>query len=1450
MLTTTMVAVPGPTCYPDMMHHQQLPPPQPLVALPQQQQSLPPQSMPQQTLVHPAQPAPPLQPQTHQQQQQQQNLPNQTGAASQQQQPPPPPSNSGGPPPPQSSQPANTSSNLAACNNHTSVPPPTIQHSPAHPSLQQHAPGGRPLLHQHPPPPLTVPVPLNHTSLGNTTLTNSTNIPVVTSTIDMAAPIHQYNPNQPPPPYCPPEYYGGEYYPGPPPDYCPPTHMCAVHGVPQGPATVRMVSTNSNPPIALPVQVPPGHVVQQIVDENGTLQHVILSSQFGHMSVCYHGGNGGQPGPPQFYGQPGNPPPTHQGYVTSYQPSPPQYSPVMTPPPLTQPSPPPHNYQQKPDRHIGRQFEKPRHKIYPRQQQQQQQQHYGGPQQSIPPSNASLANTPPLSPKKEDGYRKAENGGEDEAFEDIQAQLAALLSQIPPVQIKNITPRSATLHWKAPPLHLLHQNNNSVSSAVTATDDTDSQQDNLNNSDNTSANSTNNNCNHQHQRHVPLPTEAAATVSYSTDEVSYEVLLNGALITTVNGHTNTLLHDLKPGFEYSVQIWCLCGSVRGSTASVELVFYTPSTVPEKPGPPRLINKTKNNLHIKWVSPRDDGGARITGHVLELMESTGCAADCSNNGAATDDGYTRATGAAHQWREVYRGRGREFTVNKLTPATGYRLRIAAVNQNGPSDWSPELVCTTCGVPPSQPHVPSLERAAVNGLTLAWPRNCPTESYILKMEDSLNGYGFMPVYRGPENVYSCTGLRRNSDYKFRLAAENDNGESPLSDIVCYSTQPEKPGAPTPPSVKGKPRTHYLRLCWSPPSDHGGSCIARYRLTMDKGQGFEVVYVGEHCECDCHELVPGTCYQVKAQAISAGGDGPWSKVNTVTTEPIAPHQCRPPAVSGKPKANLMNLKWECTPCDGGSAVTEYNLEMISSNYDRRMVYTGRNNECTVASLLPGRAYIFLVRAVNRVGPGQWSEPLESVSGAGPPDAPKCPQLSCRSPQTVTASWEAPINNGAKIDSYTIAVAEASLSHPELSESSSMCGDSEITELIFNTATTTSSTTGDVRHLHPDTSYAIRVCAVNSAGMGAFSSHALITTPSSVPSAPTHISTVTTSSSITLEWTEPKCNGDPIQHYVVELVDTGVSRTTIGPMLEFTMPDCEPDTSYRVRVRACNSVGQGSYSTAVKCQTRSLPPAPPVLELVKASYNSFKLSWGDRKQNIYAAQPLTYCLQMEYPNPHNNNKEFYQVYKGTNSAYKITKLDEATDYRLRICASNQAGIGPNSDPVHLRTTRAPPPAPKAPRARERNSENSMACFLVEWSPVRCFNDDPVTYVLQTKIATSKNDYTTVYTGSSTSHVLRQLMSDSLYNVRVCGVRHCGQEELLGGYSSPIVFNTPKVHHAPRQHAHHHHSDTAVTQRGTGSTKFSWRKLSDAKKASVIVIVFSLLAALLAYILAPTLGG
>ena len=47
-----------------------------------------------------------------------------------------------------------------------------------------------------------------------------------------------------------------------------------------GPATVRMISNDGSQPVPIQLTTPsPGQLVQQIVDENGVLTHLILSSQ-------------------------------------------------------------------------------------------------------------------------------------------------------------------------------------------------------------------------------------------------------------------------------------------------------------------------------------------------------------------------------------------------------------------------------------------------------------------------------------------------------------------------------------------------------------------------------------------------------------------------------------------------------------------------------------------------------------------------------------------------------------------------------------------------------------------------------------------------------------------------------------------------------------------------------------------------------------------------------------------------------------------------------------------------------------------------------------------------------------------------------------------------------------------------------------------------------------------
>ncbi|XP_076062966.1 miles to go isoform X2 [Oratosquilla oratoria] len=878
-------------------------------------------------------------------------------------------------------------------------------------------------------------------------------------------------------------------------------------------------------------------------------------------------------------------------------------------------------------------------------------------------------------------------------------------------------------------------------------------------------------------------------------DLRYEVFVNGNYNTTVTT-TDITLDKLSPATEYQVHLVCVTDAVRG-TPTESQTFTTLSTVPDTPAPPRCAHKSRSYILLRWAAAKENG-SKITAYCLEL---------CS---------------VGSEWREVFRGKGKQYTVNKLQPQTTYRVRLFAINEHGKSEYSEETEVCTSGSPPSQPQPVGLEKPGINSLILTWTRRQQDESFTLQMEDALNGYGFRPVYDGRETRYVCRDLRRNTDYKFRLCTHNEAGTSPFSDIACYRTLPDRPKPPSIPVLKGRPHSTRLVITWNPPVDHGGSPVSVYRAEMDHGEGFVCVYTGELCECECQNLKPGTSYHVRVNGSSSGGASDWSSVATLCTEAVCPTQCQAPKLVGKPKASTLQLRWGSPEYDGGAQVTQFEIDMTSPDNERRQVYCGRDTECTVASLLPGRPYIFLVRAVNRIGAGAWSEPLEVVSGAGPPDAPHTPQLTCRAPHTVHVAWEEPINNGAGIEQYTVQVAEVSCPHAESSESSSTCGDME-SDLAFSTAHTGHSTTAEVRNLNPATTYAFRIQASNSAGSGPWSAHSMVTTPAAPPAPVAYLSASPAATSVTLLWGEPANHGDPITHYVIEVADK--TFTTPGLETEYTVTDLLPETQYKVRIQAVNSVGPGGFSAVTKVITRALPPSPPQLELVKASHNSLRLKWGDGRN----ADMITYYLQMEFPKPHSNTTEFYNIYNGTNQNYKVGKLEENTTYRLRIFASNEAGDGPFSTIVEMTTTKAPPNPVKPPRAIECPGMT----YRIEWSAVKCRGDDPIMYRLQVLQAGKDKDYSVVYTGSETSYTLTELEPSTWYNVRVCGVRVCEDgETMAGAFSTPAVFNTPKPVPAT-------YMTTPVHT--TKESSFHWRDLSDQHKALTILFGFSLVAIIIA---------
>nr|CAD7423352.1 unnamed protein product [Timema monikensis] len=1051
------------------------------------------------------------------------------------------------------------------------------------------------------------------------------------------------------------------------------------------------------------------------------------------------GAGSNQPPQPFFApgGLPPGYPPPHFSHGNPMQPGVMGHVPSPGPPGH---SPPPHNFHNK-DERTKRQYIKLKKKL-------EQKHHRGGGEGFI--NSQATTTTPPFSPRRDlmNGMRPrskdhgmssvgtSEDGEESSSMhdeEDEERLMVEMLSTVKSPQVAEMNSRSALLHW--PPLVL--------------------------------------EC-----RHLEL--------GVTESDLRYEVLLSdkgkeGKYKSIYNGIAlSCRIQDLRPGTEYSVCVqvhleelhWP--GGVQGS-ASEPTTFTTPACEPDQPQLPKVMQRNRTSLQLRWNAPVDNGSP-ITQYILECDEGRGA-------------GFV----------EVYKAKGKQHNLTKLQASTAYRFRLAAVNEFGRSIYSDIVQTSTSGSPPGPPVAPVLKEASVTKLHLSWQKRVVDEDYTLQMDDRESGHGFLPVYNGRETHYVCQGLRRHSEYKFRLRAHNEEGPSRWSDEVCYRTLPDRPAPPPRPNVKGRIHAQNFKIKWEPPNDRGGADITTYILELNGGSGYEPVYMGPDTECQCDRLTPGTTYQLRVSCISAGGRSESSEPCTVTTEAVCPGQCPPPWVQGKPRATTFSLKWGYPEYDGGAPLSEFEVEMkCPLDSSQRQVYQGKETECVVTDLSPGQTYVFQVRAYNRVGAGPWSDPVEVLSGAAPPDVPREPQVTCRSSHHALVQWAEPASNGAPVTDYKLEM-------------------STTVEQDFATVFHGLSHSHEVKGLMAATAYFFRIQANNSAGWSPYSGVSATVTPPSSPAGiplPKFVSTPTT---VTLSWQEPASHGAEITHYNIDVGDRVL--TTGGPELDYTVENLQPDTTYRLRVQAVNSVGVGPFSPVLRAATLRLPPAPPRLECVNVSHNYLKLKWGDGKN----PQFVQFTVEMESP----RSREFQTVYQGTSHSCKVNRLQELTMYRFRVAATDDAGQGDFSSVEEYTTTIAPPPSLKAPKVTEVQQRSCWA----EWGPCKPVGADPVTY--QVQLSRSKDpEYRLAYRGADTRVQLTELDPGTEYHVRVCPVRCAASGDLPGAYSSPTSFNTSApevVNHTPRTSIAH------VTER---------KPLTDQQWAFIILFAFTVFALIVAAIL------
>jgi len=189
--------------------------------------------------------------------------------------------------------------------------------------------------------------------------------------------------------------------------------------------------------------------------------------------------------------------------------------------------------------------------------------------------------------------------------------------------------------------------------------------------------------------------------------------------------------------------------------------------PGAPDPPVVSEVHATSCTVTYKPPQRDGGAPLTGYILER----------------------RTPGTDSEWIRVNDTpvTDLQYTIDNLTPATEYEFRVAAKNKGGISDFSlmsPKILTAEKPDKPGQPEVVQVIGTSVH---LQWSAPCSdggvavTEYKVMYWTSEERKEISDSVAATTESLISYTIrniLQANTKYRFAVAAVNRIGRGPWS------------------------------------------------------------------------------------------------------------------------------------------------------------------------------------------------------------------------------------------------------------------------------------------------------------------------------------------------------------------------------------------------------------------------------------------------------------------------------------------------------------------------------------------------------------------------------------------------------------------------------------------------------------------------------------------------
>ncbi|XP_053713426.1 receptor-type tyrosine-protein phosphatase delta-like isoform X22 [Synchiropus splendidus] len=356
------------------------------------------------------------------------------------------------------------------------------------------------------------------------------------------------------------------------------------------------------------------------------------------------------------------------------------------------------------------------------------------------------------------------------------------------------------------------------------------------------------------------------------------------------------------------------------------------------------------------------------------------------------------------------------------------------------------------------------------------------------------------------------------------------------------------------------------------------------------------------------------------------------------------------------------------------------------------------SVGGLSPYSHYDFRVAAVNTIGQGPSSEVVEARTAEQAPSSPPR-QVRGRMLSTTTAiiHWDEPEEPNGQVVGYRVYYTSDNMLPVNQWEKQMVRSANFIT----------------IQSLTPNKTYYIRVLAFTSVGDGPLSQDLQIIAKTGVPSQPSEFKGEAKSeTSILLSWVAPPQGGPDNQITGYELVYRKVDETeekvTFEPSTSYLLKDLKPFSTYTFQLAAKSKHGVGAYTNEVTIDTpQTFPSAPPQdITCTSPSSTSVLVSWAPPPLEFQNGVISGYAIQYSTTEGNRTMKRITGI-PPESSPYLLEGLEKWTEYGITVQAQTEAGDGPESLQLLIRTEEDVPSGP--PRGVEVEPVNASA-IRVKW--------------------------------------------------------------------------------------------------------------------------------------------